>query len=169
MVVLGELGLTGIVLLAIWIYALVDVISTPDGATRNLPKMAWVLIVLLLPDLGAIAWLLLGRPNNKGALIGDRPHGYLPATDREQTNQSLARSADLNDRLDAWEREQAEERRIQEEGRVAEADLARREVEVARRENDAKARDLAAWERRLTEKERSSESPSEGPNPDSSV
>jgi hypothetical protein len=57
---LAELGLL--------IYCLVDVIETPDAATRNLPKWAWILAIALLPWVGAIAWLIIGRPEKESAL-----------------------------------------------------------------------------------------------------
>jgi hypothetical protein len=37
------------------------VITTPDAQIRNLPKLAWLLIVIVLVDLGSIAWLVAGR------------------------------------------------------------------------------------------------------------
>jgi hypothetical protein len=49
---------------ALWVYCLVTVISTPDGQVRNLPKVAWLLIVLFFPFVGSIAWLVAGRPDS---------------------------------------------------------------------------------------------------------
>ncbi|MGZ4446429.1 MAG: PLDc N-terminal domain-containing protein [Nocardioides sp.] len=49
---------------ALWVYCLVDVIGTPDVRVRNLPKVAWVLLVLLFPLVGSIAWLVAGRPES---------------------------------------------------------------------------------------------------------
>jgi hypothetical protein len=31
---------------------------------RNLPKTLWIVIVLVLPDVGSIAWLIAGRPQS---------------------------------------------------------------------------------------------------------
>jgi hypothetical protein len=55
-------GAIGIALVFVWIYCLYDVITTHDGLVRNLPKIAWFVIVLLIPDLGSILWLIFGRP-----------------------------------------------------------------------------------------------------------
>ncbi|MBB5137740.1 hypothetical protein HNP84_007492 [Thermocatellispora tengchongensis] len=52
----------GLALLAFWLYCLFDVITTPDEETRNLPKILWVLVVVLLVGVGGVLWLLLGRP-----------------------------------------------------------------------------------------------------------
>jgi hypothetical protein len=46
---------------AVWIFCIIDVITTPNGECRNLPKLAWVFIVILLVDIGSIAWLVGGR------------------------------------------------------------------------------------------------------------
>jgi hypothetical protein len=54
-------GAFGLVLLAIWLFCIIDVITTPDSQIRNLPKLAWLLIVIVLSDLGSIAWLVAGR------------------------------------------------------------------------------------------------------------
>ena len=57
-------GFMGVVMLGLWIFCVVDVMTTPVRAVRNLPKLAWVFIVILFFDLGSIAWLVAGRPWN---------------------------------------------------------------------------------------------------------
>jgi hypothetical protein len=47
---------------AVWVFCIIDVITTPDGQTRNLPKFAWLVLVIILMDIGSIAWLIAGRP-----------------------------------------------------------------------------------------------------------
>ena len=64
-------GAFGLLLLGLWLFCIIDVITTPDGAQRNLPKVVWLLIVLLLADIGSIAWLVAGRPWASGPA---RPH-----------------------------------------------------------------------------------------------
>lgn len=51
--------------LALTVYCVVDAIQTHESAVRNLPKMAWVLIVLLFPVIGPISWLVAGRPEKQ--------------------------------------------------------------------------------------------------------
>lgn len=55
-------GLTGIILLILDVWAIVSVInSSRDTGT----KVLWVVLILILPVIGLIAWLLLGpRSNN---------------------------------------------------------------------------------------------------------
>jgi len=54
----------GVVTFALWVYCLVDVISSPEDRIRNLPKVGWLLLVLLFPLVGSIAWLVAGSPDS---------------------------------------------------------------------------------------------------------
>jgi hypothetical protein len=56
--------------IALTLYAFFDVARTPQEEVRRLPKWAWLLIVLLFESLGAIAWLIIGRPKREP---GSRP------------------------------------------------------------------------------------------------
>jgi Phospholipase_D-nuclease N-terminal len=51
-----------IIEIGLLIYALIDAIQTPSEEVRNLPKVAWILLILLIPWAGPIAWLVAGRP-----------------------------------------------------------------------------------------------------------
>jgi len=77
-------GAFGLVLLAVWLFCIIDVITTPDAQIRNLPKLAWLLIVIVLVDLGSIAWLVAGRNwsgNNSLTHKGNRSSSF-PEYDR---------------------------------------------------------------------------------------
>ena len=56
-------GLLFVALLGLWLFALVDVGTTDRLLCRRLPKLAWVLLVCFVPDVGSLAWLLFGRPS----------------------------------------------------------------------------------------------------------
>lgn len=64
----GKLGgnvpyaVVGLITLILWIYCLVDAITCPENEVRNLPKVAWILIILFVPTVGSIIWLVAGRP-----------------------------------------------------------------------------------------------------------
>ncbi len=152
MIILGEFGLASIALLGLWIYAIFDVIATPDGATRSLPKMMWLMVVIFLPDIGSIAWLLLGRPATKSFRLGtERPSETGGAHHRERINQELSRSEVLNERLAQWERENEERLAASKHAEHLDA----RESELTKRELEAKQRELADWEARLHAREQS--------------
>ena len=54
-----------VVLVGVWAFAVFDAITADPREVRRLPKFAWVVLVLLLSDLGAVAWLVLGRPRRQ--------------------------------------------------------------------------------------------------------
>ena len=70
-------GLFGLLALGLWLFCLVDVITTADGDARHLPKLGWLLVVLFFPLVGSLAWLVAGRPVRAVA----RPSAY-PEYDR---------------------------------------------------------------------------------------
>ena len=76
----GVLALVEIVLLA---YCVLNIITTPEGEVRNLPKLLWLLLVVVLPLVGGIAWLLAGRPQRPaGSLPSRGDQGVRPASGR---------------------------------------------------------------------------------------
>jgi hypothetical protein len=50
-----------IVLLGVYIASIIDVIRTPSRESRKLPVFVWLIIVIVLPVIGAALWWLLGR------------------------------------------------------------------------------------------------------------
>lgn len=51
-----------IIELGLLVYCLVDCIQTDSVLVRNLPKGGWILLIVVLPLVGGIAWLVAGRP-----------------------------------------------------------------------------------------------------------
>ena len=109
MILLGG-GLVGLLLLALWIYCIFDVVSTDESLMRNMPKVLWLVVVILLPTIGAVAWLLLGRPIGAGLRPGDtsphRPRLARPAPRPlapDDDPSFLARLDEETRRLRAWE------------------------------------------------------------------
>jgi hypothetical protein len=103
--------LVSIVMLALWIFCLVDVIGTPDSAVRNLPKVAWVLIVLLFPLAGSIAWLVAGRPQQVVA-AGSRHERAVPEfPEYDRPGRATGTTAQADEEFLRQVRERAEEQR----------------------------------------------------------
>lgn len=52
-----------LLVLALWIYAFVDCLNTPEEEVSGLPKVAWVIIILLFGEVlvGPVAWLIAGK------------------------------------------------------------------------------------------------------------
>ena len=114
-------GVVALSLLVLWIFCILDVISTEDVLCRNLPKYVWLLIVIILPDIGSIAWLLLGRPVGAGFRLGSQVGVYRPqkrVIGPEDSPDFLASME--RKRLESWEQElkrrEEELRRKQDEG-----------------------------------------------------
>lgn len=98
-------GLLGLLLLGLWLYCLFDVITTDEAVCRNLPKIAWLLIVLLLPDIGSILWLVAGRPRTYET---SRPSPY---PEYERPGRFAATNPDDDEEFLRQCRERAEEQR----------------------------------------------------------
>ncbi|MCT2592099.1 PLD nuclease N-terminal domain-containing protein [Streptomyces sp. N2-109] len=64
-----------LLVLAVWIYAFIDCLNTPEKEVRKLPKVAWVIIVLLFGQvlLGPIAWFAVGRPRRNAPYGATKP------------------------------------------------------------------------------------------------
>ncbi len=61
-----------VLVLAVWIYCVMDVARTPAERARHLHKLVWLAFVVLLPAIGSLAWLLLGRDRPLGSRLMTR-------------------------------------------------------------------------------------------------
>ncbi len=59
---MGRLLLGYVIPLVLLIYCLVDAITSRDEDIRHLKKLWWIVLILLFPLVGSIAWLVAGRP-----------------------------------------------------------------------------------------------------------
>jgi hypothetical protein len=122
--IFGE-GIFGIALLALWVFCIFDVIASEPAIVRNLPKLVWLLIVIIVPDVGSIAWLILGRP--RAAALSPGATWSRPQTSRRsapgpvgpEDSPHFLKSIDDQRRLKAWE-----------------DDLRRREEELRHKDED---------------------------------
>jgi len=51
--------------LAVWAFSLVDAITSRRTEVRTLPKLVWVLVIVIGSLPGALLWLVLGRPRRE--------------------------------------------------------------------------------------------------------
>jgi hypothetical protein len=114
----------GIVAVGVIIYALIECLMTPKHQVRAFPKAAWILIVLLIPLIGALLWLFLGRVRSRRN--GGTPGGR-PATPRRPS--SPDDDAAFLRQLDVQRQQQARK-----------AELDRREAELKAREQQKDGR-----------------------------
>jgi hypothetical protein len=65
------------------VIALISCISAEDGELRGLPKLAWVVVILLFPLIGSIVYFIAGRPVTTTPRPGVwRMGGGFPEADR---------------------------------------------------------------------------------------
>ena len=128
-------GTLGIVMFALWLFCIIDVITTDQSRIRNLPKLTWLFIVIILPDIGSIIWLVAGhtwepqspaptplqrrypeydRPGRQTAANPDDDEAFLRQV-RDRADQQRRRAADARKR-EAGERgaQDARERELRE-------------------------------------------------------
>ncbi|QBS44712.1 PLD nuclease N-terminal domain-containing protein [Nocardia sp. CS682] len=118
-------AILGLLTLALWIYCLIDIITCPDAGIRHLPKLGWLIVVILLPTVGALLWLFVGRP-----LHESRPRSTTGYTEYDRPGRYVAQDPAADEAFLRKLRERAEQQRA--EARRQEA--ARQRDEDRRRE-----------------------------------
>ena len=99
-----------VVELCMVVYCTLNVITTPEGPVRTLPKLLWLLIVLLFPIVGGIAWLVAGRPKGPPRSLPYKGNdGVPPQYDRP--GRAVAASPDDDEAFLRGLRERAEQQR----------------------------------------------------------
>jgi hypothetical protein len=86
-------GVFGLVALIGLVVAFLDVLRTPPGDVRTLPKPLWLLVVLP-PFFGPAAWFLAGRPARGTATPPRRKVEQRPPDDDEEFLRELRRRAE---------------------------------------------------------------------------
>ena len=115
----------GIALLFLWIFCIFDVIASEPTLVRNLPKLVWLFIVIIVPAVGSVAWLVLGRPPGAALSPGatrsrpQRPQRAARGPVAPDDSPQFLKSIDDQRRLKAWE-----------------DDLKRREEELRRKDEE---------------------------------
>ncbi|MGW3244977.1 PLD nuclease N-terminal domain-containing protein [Streptomyces sp. NPDC001070] len=117
-----------LLVLALWIYAFIDCLNTPEEQVRGLPKVVWVLIILFFGEvlIGPIAWLVAGK--HRTAPAG----GSTPAEWHRNHRTQWVAPDDNPEFLHSLREENKKDEQLL---KSWEADLRRREEELRRREN----------------------------------
>ena len=120
--------LFSLLVIALMVAAMIDIIRKEDAQVRYLPKMAWVIIVILLPLIGSLLWFAIGREYSEAGLriprlprtrAAARPAARqpeqrpAPPVDARSTEQQIA---DLDREIEEWRLRQEIEKRRREEG-----------------------------------------------------
>lgn len=111
--------LLSILVIALMIGALVDLIRRDDSQVKFLPKIAWIIVVILLPLIGSILWFGLGREYGDTGIAIPRmrraprtaPAQTPPAPPRD-TRTTEQQIADLDREIEEWRlRDEVEKRK----------------------------------------------------------
>lgn len=103
--------------LLLLVFCLIDCVQAKDARVRNLPKWAWVGLIILIPYFGPIGWLLAGRPprasfepdpgwpaaRTNGFGAPERPRPKAPDDDPEFLRSLKRRNTEHEDLLHKWE------------------------------------------------------------------
>lgn len=98
----------GLIVMVLWVGCLVDVICAEEHRVRHLPKTLWLIIVILLPLVGSLLWLFVGRP--VGA-VRARPSATTGFPEYERPGRQVAQSTETDEEFLRRCRERAEEQR----------------------------------------------------------
>lgn len=125
-----------LLVLALWIYAFIDCLNTPEEQVRGLPKVVWVIIILLFGEVlvGPVAWLVAGKARHTpagGAATAGSPRVRRAEWVAPDDNPEFLKSLKENREESAGEGKKDDEALLKD----WEADLRRREEELKRRES----------------------------------
>src|SRR5690606_5670314 len=110
----------------LFLVALIDLITRDETQVKHLPKMVWIIIVILLPFIGSLLWFLVGREWPQRSSLW--PAGQASSWDRP-TGSSPAPGLSTEEQLARLDREIAEEE--------ARARIRELEAEIERRKSDS--------------------------------
>lgn len=126
-------GVPALLEIGLLIFCLIEVIQTPADEIRGLAKGWWIVLIVVVPVVGGIAWLFAGRPLRQRDPNGWRPGSGFPEYQRSNRRAPLGPDDDAD-----FLREIRQVNNEQEETLKAwEADLKRREAEQRRREGNS--------------------------------
>ncbi len=54
-----------LVILAVWVYTIIDVILADPRRVRGLPKALWIVVAVLLPVIATVLWFTIGKDRSK--------------------------------------------------------------------------------------------------------
>jgi len=60
------LFIAGIAAVCLTVFAVIDCALTDHRRARGIPKLLWVLVILVLPIVGALLWFFLGKDRSTG-------------------------------------------------------------------------------------------------------
>ena len=99
----------GVVVVILTVYAAVDCAVFDRNRIRGIPRWAWILVIILLPVIGPVLWLLIGRGRRSTAAnTGGRVTRSMAPDDDPDFLRGLDRAKDQEQRIRDLEQELAD-------------------------------------------------------------
>ncbi|WP_251446670.1 MULTISPECIES: PLD nuclease N-terminal domain-containing protein [unclassified Microbacterium] len=112
-----------ILVLVLMVGALIDIITRRDDQVKHLPKVFWIILVIIVPLAGSLIWFLVGREYDGEGIRLPRPRERRPASpapsapsppaDTRSTEQQIA---DLDREIEEWRLRAEIEKRKKQDG-----------------------------------------------------
>lgn len=94
-----------LVWVAFTVFTVVDAALIERSRIRGLPKSAWIVVILLVPIVGGVLWLAVGRVRSGEAAGGSVRRGPVAPDDDPEFLNRLQREKAAEDRIAELERE----------------------------------------------------------------
>ncbi|GAA5150105.1 hypothetical protein GCM10025768_14370 [Microbacterium pseudoresistens] len=118
-----------VLVLALMIGALIDIITRTDDQVKHLPKVLWIILVVIVPLVGGVLWFVIGREYGDSGVSMPRmrrerttpsatPAAPTAPVDTRSTEQQIA---DLDREIEEWRLRAEIEKRKRENGEAGEA------------------------------------------------
>ncbi len=98
----------GAVSVAFWVYSIVDALLTDRARIRAFSKPVWIAVVLLLPVVGGLIWLFVGKARRSGTVARPVAPDDDPAFLGTLSRDEVAKRAEQDERLRRLEQELAD-------------------------------------------------------------
>ncbi|MEJ6542503.1 PLD nuclease N-terminal domain-containing protein [Brachybacterium paraconglomeratum] len=59
-------GIMAVLSIALTVFALAECVQTQDDKVRGVPKWAWIVLIVLIPWVGPLTWLFVGKERSWG-------------------------------------------------------------------------------------------------------
>ncbi|SEF09582.1 Phospholipase_D-nuclease N-terminal [Jiangella alba] len=134
-----------VVAIALLVYALIDCLQTDSTRFRSLNRVAWVAIIVLIPLIGPILWLVIGKERARPQRpTGPPPRPLAPDDDPEFLRHLRDSDSKHEQMLNQWEADlrrresEVQRKKDAEAAQAAEEAEARRQAEARKREDEAR-------------------------------
>ncbi|MFJ6798950.1 PLD nuclease N-terminal domain-containing protein [Streptomyces sp. NPDC091268] len=89
-----------LLIIALTIYTFIDCLNTPEEEVKHLPKVIWVIIILLFSIVGPVVWLFAGKKRTPAGGGRDRRTRWVAPDDNPEFLKSLGEQRNQREQRD---------------------------------------------------------------------